>query len=119
MAATTIYSGRVAALRHINVTSCHSSSSEIPVMSLCCTRSLGLAVRPASSSHDHDTESTDDDEDAMSHLEPVDIDANLLESIMESMRAQNGEAGPAGAQLVLLNVATPVEDPKVPSNHTS
>ena len=55
----------------------------------------------------------------MSHLEPVDIDANLLESIMESIRTQHGEAGLAGAQLGLLNVATPVEDPTVPSNHTS
>jgi hypothetical protein len=61
-----------------------------------------------SSSRDHDDATTDDESD--SNLEPVDIDTNLLENIMESIRAQHGEAGPAGALLGLLNVAPPVED---------
>jgi hypothetical protein len=56
------------------------------------------------------TDAVDDDYDEVISLEPVDIDANLLENIMESIRAQHGEAGPASALLGLLNVAPPVED---------
>ncbi len=68
----------------------------------------------------HDSQSTDDDDDqAISNLEPVDIDANLLENIMESIRAQHGEAGPASALLGLLNVAPPVEDLREPSKATT
>jgi hypothetical protein len=70
------------------------------------------------SSGGHDTQSTDDDQEAAPHLEPVDIDTNLLENIMESIRAQHGEAGPAGALLGLLNIAPPVEDPRLPSKYT-
>ena len=64
--------------------------------------------QPASSRGD-DSQPPDDD-DSASILEPVDIDANLLENIMQSIRAQHGEAGPAGALLGLLKVTPPVED---------
>ena len=39
-----------------------------------------------------------DDEEFDTNLQPVDIDANLLENIMESIRAQHGEAGRSTAQ---------------------
>jgi hypothetical protein len=71
------------------------------------------------SAHGHDSRSSDDDEEGLSSLDPVDIDANLLENIMESIRAQHGEAGPAGALLGLLNVAPPVEDLRSPSKYNS
>lgn len=71
------------------------------------------------SAHGHDSRSSDDDEEGLSSLDPVDIDANLLENIMESIRAQHGEAGPAGALLGLLNVAPPVEDLRSPLKYNS
>jgi hypothetical protein len=74
----------------------------------CDQRAVGSGQK--SFSRDDDVLTSDDE--YASNLEPVDIDTNLLENIMESIRAQHGEAGPAGALLGLLNVAPPVEDPR-------
>jgi hypothetical protein len=73
-----------------------------------CDLRVASSGQPASS-RDDDSQPPDD-VDSTSNLEPVDIDANLLENIMQSIRAQHGEAGPAGALLGLLKVTPPVED---------
>ncbi len=84
----------------------------------CDLRAVGSGQ--PTSARGHDSRSSDDDDDeGLSSLDPVDIDANLLENIMESIRAQHGEAGPAGALLGLLNVAPPVEDLRAPSKYNS
>jgi hypothetical protein len=103
---------------------CSSSIAELQtamdneLMKKACDLRAVSSGQPTSA-HGHDSRSSNDDEEGLSNLDPVDIDANLLENIMESIRAQHGEAGPAGALLGLLNVAPPVEDLKAPSKYNS
>jgi len=81
-------------------------------------KACDLRVSGSAQTIDGDDGRSTDDEDLESNLQPVDIDANLLENIMESIRAQHGEAGPAGALLGLLNVAPPVEDVRESWKHS-